>query len=231
MNDLRLLGGYRRRCWNHLLIFLGVRILVIIRSTSTIRRGIGIAIATVIAAAIVAVLSQNLPPNLGPGRLVLDEAGIKSEHIQNLVLFQIFIVQTQLEHDLIIGLDQVQLGDDTGKVLKVPLAVLHEHLDLVLDSLPDGPIVQKTAESFHDGPNSCRAYLQQSLADHPHVRNGHLDGIVGRIAIEQNGQQLQTEQFVRHALVEELSQKVGRRHGLGLVTTFVCLLKLEDGTH
>lgn len=117
MNDLRLLGGCRRRCWNHLLIFLRVRILPIIRSTSTIRRGIGIAIATVIAAAIVAVLSQNLPPNLGPGRLVLDEAGIKSEHIQNLVLFQIFIVQTQLEHDLIIGLDQIQLGDDTGKVL------------------------------------------------------------------------------------------------------------------
>ena len=217
MNDLRLLlVGRRRHCWSHLLVFLRVRISVIV----TIRRGVGIAISTVIAAAIT-VFSQNFPPNLGPGRLVLDEAGIKSEHIQNLVLFQIFVVQTQLKHDLIIGLDQVQLGDDTGKVLKVPLAVLHEHLDLVLDSLPDGPIVQKTTESFHDGPNSRRTDLQQSLADHPHVRDSHLDGIVGRVTIEQNGQELQTQQFVRHALIEELPQKVGRRHGLGLVTTFV----------
>lgn len=126
MNDLRLLPvGCRRRCWNHLLVFLGIRFLIIIRPTSTVRRRVCVAIPTVIAAAIVAILSQNLLPYFGPGRLVLDEAGVKTEHIQNLILFKIFIIQSQLEHDLIIGLDQVQLGDDTGEVLKVPLPVLH----------------------------------------------------------------------------------------------------------
>lgn len=231
MNDLRLLLVRRRSRYHRLtsLLLVGFLVIVVRTASTAVRRRVGIAISAA-AAIVVAVLSQNLPPDLGPGRLVLNEAGIEPEHVQHLVLLQVVVVvQTELEHDLVVGLDQIELGDDAGVVLEVPLPVLHQHLHLVLDPPADRPVVEEAAEPLHDGPDPGGTDLQQRLADDPHVRDGHLDGIVGRVPVEEDGEELQAQQLVRHALVEELAEEGSRRHGLGLVAAAVRPLELQDG--
>mmetsp|Transcript_29845 Transcript_29845/g.60569 ORF Transcript_29845/g.60569 Transcript_29845/m.60569 type:complete len:227 (+) Transcript_29845:3153-3833(+) len=222
MNNLSLLLVAVSWRWDKLLIFFTIGFLV--RSTT----GIGIAIPTTTATvAILTILTQNLPPNLGPRAFILFKVRIESEHIQHFLLLQVIIIQTNLEHDLIIGFHKIQFGYYGGIVLKVGPTILDKSLHLVLNAFADSAIVQQTAEPFHHGTNTRGTNLGQGLPDRPHEGNGHLDGIIRRITIEQHRQELQAEQLVRHSLIEQLSQEVGRGDGLRLIPPLVAPLELQ----
>lgn len=113
----------------------------------------------------------------------------------------------------ILLLHQIQpLGND-GVILVLVLPNLEQDLDHVLHALVDPALVQDRAEPFVHAVVGLRRRLGEEGADFAHEGDGDLDAVVCR-PLEEEDEDLESEDLVRNLLVDEVSDK-GRRGGHG----------------
>ena len=89
--------------------------------------------------------------------------------------------------------------------------------------------MQHVAEALEDGMDPTGGDLTQLLPAFLEEGDGHLDRVVGR-RLQQQGEDLQGQDLVRHLLVDQVGDEAGAGHAAGLVVPLEAPLEVEDET-
>ena len=131
--------------------------------------------------------------------------------------------------DLVLRLDQVELGQHGRVVGEVALAHRVQALDHVLHALVDGPLVQDRAQPLEDRVERLRGDLGEGGAALGHEGDDGLDRVVRR-RLEQQDAELQCEQLVHQLLVDEGGDELDDAVADDLVVPAVGAVELVDGS-
>lgn len=112
--------------------------------------------------------------------------------------------------NLVVLLYQVQALRNNHVVLVLVFSNLEQNLDHVLDALVDGALMQDSAESFENPVVGARRVLSKVRAYFTHETDSNLDRVVCWLFKKEN-QNLESNNFMRKTLVDEVRNKSSRR--------------------
>ena len=108
--------------------------------------------------------------------------------------------------NLLVLLDQVQALGDDGVIFVFVLTDLHEDFDHILHTMANGALVKDSTEAFEDGGVRFWGVLGKESPDFTHKPNSNFDGVVRRTFEEEN-EDLESNDFVRDSLIDEMPNK------------------------
>ena len=204
-----------RRCGDGRVVLMLLLLLLIVR-------GVGFVVGVVVV-----VFAEDFGADNGVLVLMLLPRRVALEHVQQR-LRVVVAVQLGLVRNLVVQLHQVESRVD-GRVGLEPCAVGRKHgLALHLHRAGELALGEDGAEAREDGRVDLPAEeVQQRRAnlERKGGREGH--GVVGR-RLEQSVDDLQCEDFMRDAVVDQVREKGARRGTTGAVATLPPAAELED---
>ncbi|KAI3483060.1 hypothetical protein L1887_54081 [Cichorium endivia] len=182
-------------------------------SPQVARTSLEVRIRSAVVAAII--FAQDLCLDSSVALLIFKKVRVVLEDVEALLDVEL-IIQTDGMRDLVVLFDQVEGFWDAQVVLEAVAAHLREHLDHVLHALADVSLVEYCTEPIKDAVVGLGRLFGEESADLAHETDGDLDAIIGGI-FEQEDEDLERQDLVDDALVDEMSNEHGGRVADGLV--------------
>lgn len=129
--------------------------------------------------------------------------------------------------ELVFFLHQVQTIWDDGMIFKPVLPDGKHHLDHVLDSLINLRLMEDVPKTLEDGIDATWGDLSEFEAALFQKGYGYFHTVISG-TLQQQSQHLQTQNFMSHILIDEMSHKLGGCEALLLVVSPVALTEVED---